>query len=72
MRNPGVEMDHEARAAQNAQRMLDLDAPKLDWCSLAKGLGVEAGRATTIEEFVKLFDGALSRKGPFLIEAVID
>jgi acetolactate synthase-1/2/3 large subunit len=57
---------------RNAQRMLDLDAPKLDWCALAKGLGVESGRATTIEEFVKLFDGALSRKGPFLIEAVID
>ncbi|EUB99692.1 Benzoylformate decarboxylase [Rhizobium sp. CF080] len=55
----------------NAQRMLDLDAPKLDWCSLAKGLGVESGRATTVEEFVKLYTAALGRKGPFLIEAMI-
>ncbi len=55
----------------NARRMLDLDQPALDWCALAKGMGVEAGRATTIEEFQKLYDAALSRRGPFLIEAVI-
>lgn len=55
----------------NARKMLDLDQPKLDWCSLAKGLGVEAGRATTVEEFVKLYTAALGRKGPFLIEAAI-
>ncbi|HEY0353485.1 MAG TPA: acetolactate synthase large subunit [Enterovirga sp.] len=56
---------------RNAQRMLDLDAPKLDWVSMAKGLGVEAARATTVAEFIRLFEGALSRRGPFLIEAVI-
>lgn len=55
----------------NARKMLDLDQPKLDWCSLAKGLGVESGRATTTEEFVKLYEGALGCKGPFLIEAVM-
>ncbi|MGK6311542.1 acetolactate synthase large subunit [Neorhizobium sp. DT-125] len=55
----------------NARKMLDLDQPKLDWCSLAKGLGVESGRATTVEEFVKLYTGALGRKRPFLIEAVM-
>ena len=55
----------------NARRMLDLNKPELDWCALAKGMGVESGRATTIEEFVKLLDAALSRCGPFLIEAVI-
>lgn len=55
----------------NARKMLDLDQPKLDWCSLAKGLGVESGRATTTEEFVTLYTAALGRKGPFLIEAVM-
>ena len=55
----------------NARRMLDLDKPELDWCALAKGMGVESGRATTTQEFVKLLDAALSRRGPFLIEAVI-
>lgn len=55
----------------NARKMLDLDKPKLDWCSLAKGLGVASGRAKTVEEFVKLYTGALGQKGPFLIEATI-
>ena len=55
----------------NARKMLDLDQPKLDWCSLAKGLGVESGRATNTAEFVKLYTAALSRKGPFLIEAAM-
>lgn len=55
----------------NARRILDLDKPELDWCALAKGMGVESGRATTIEEFTKLFHAALSRRGPFLIEAVM-
>lgn len=56
---------------RNAKLMLNLDEPALDWVSMAKGMGVEAGRATTAEEFTTLFKGALSRKGPFLIEAVI-
>jgi acetolactate synthase-1/2/3 large subunit len=56
---------------RNATLMLNLDEPALDWVAMARGMGVEAGRATTAEEFAKLFRGALSRKGPFLIEAVI-
>lgn len=56
---------------KNAKLMLNLDQPALDWVSMARGMGVEAGRATTAEEFTKLFKGALGRKGPFLIEAVI-
>ncbi|RWM88424.1 MAG: acetolactate synthase large subunit [Mesorhizobium sp.] len=56
---------------ENARRMLDLDHPSLDWVSLAKGMGVEAARAETCERFDALLDSALSRPGPFLIEAVI-
>jgi acetolactate synthase-1/2/3 large subunit len=56
---------------KNAKLMLNLDQPALDWVSMAQGMGVEAARATTAEEFTKLFKGALGRKGPFLIEAVI-
>jgi acetolactate synthase-1/2/3 large subunit len=55
----------------NARRMLDLDQPPLDWTRLAAGMGVEAARATTAEEFCHVLKAALSRKGPFLIEAVI-
>jgi acetolactate synthase-1/2/3 large subunit len=31
--------------------MLDLHHPELDWVKLASGMGVEASRATTVEEF---------------------
>ncbi|CAM5762911.1 acetolactate synthase large subunit [Bosea minatitlanensis] len=66
MRNVGV--DHYG---QNAQRMLHLDNPSLDWVSIARGMGVEGGRATNMSEFTKLFREALSRREPFLIEAVL-
>ncbi len=56
---------------RNAKRMLDLEEPVLQWPKLAAGMGVEAARATTVEEFCKLLQAALSRRGPFLIEAVI-
>ncbi|AZO11291.1 MULTISPECIES: acetolactate synthase large subunit [unclassified Mesorhizobium] len=66
MRNVGVNA-----IGENARRMLDLDQPALDWVSLANGMGVEAARADTCERFDALLDSALSRPGPFLIEAVI-
>jgi acetolactate synthase-1/2/3 large subunit len=66
MKNVGVNA-----IGENARRMLDLDHPALDWVSLAKGMGVEAARADTCERFDALLDSALSRRGPFLIEAVI-
>jgi acetolactate synthase I/II/III large subunit len=66
MRNVGVN-----HFGENARRMLDIDRPALDWVSLSKGMGVEAGRAETVGAFRKLLTEALSRKGPFLIEAVL-
>ena len=56
---------------RNAERMMSLRHPDLDWVSLAGGMGVEAARATTCEEFLPLLAMALRRPGPFLIEAVI-
>jgi acetolactate synthase-1/2/3 large subunit len=64
MKNVGV-----TSVGVNARRMLDLDDPPLDWVSLARGLGVEAELALTCERFAELFEAALKRKGPFLIEA---
>lgn len=55
----------------NARRMLELDDPSADFVSIARGMGVEAARADTVEGFSDLFRAALSRRGPFLIEAVI-
>jgi acetolactate synthase I/II/III large subunit len=66
MRNVGVN-----DFGRNAQRMLTLDEPALDWVMMARSMGVEAGRAATVEAFVRLLEGALSRRGPFLIEAIL-
>jgi acetolactate synthase-1/2/3 large subunit len=54
---------------RNATDMLTLDRPDLDWCALAKGMGVEAGRATTLEELAAQLRSAYSRKGPYLVQA---
>lgn len=56
---------------RNARRMLDIDGPALDWVSMAKGMGVSASRATSAEDFNRLFAAALATPGPHLIEAVI-
>ena len=66
MRNVGVN-----QFGRNAQRMLDIDDPSLNWCSLANGMGVEAARAETVSQFADLFERGLRRSGPFLIEAVL-
>ena len=66
MRNVGVN-----QFGANASRMLNLDKPDLDWVSMARGMGVEGGRADTVEAFTALMKAGLSRRGPFLIEAVI-
>lgn len=66
MRNVGVN-----QFGRNAKRMLDIDAPTLDWCSLAKGMGVEAARAETCAQFAEQLDYGLRHTGPFLIEAML-
>ena len=58
-------------AGRNAASMLDLVNPTLDWVAFAKGAGVEARLVNTADEFAAAFAGALTRKGPFLIEARI-
>lgn len=56
---------------QRATDMLTLDRPDLDWVSLARGHGVEGGRATTLEAFAREFQRAMAQRGPYLIELVI-
>jgi len=55
----------------NALSMLDLHNPELDWVKLAGGMGVEASRAETIEDFEAQFASAIAARGPRLIEAVV-
>ena len=56
---------------RKALDMLDIGNPDLDWVTLAKGMGVEAGRATTADEFNRQLEAGFSCQGPYLIEAVL-
>jgi len=55
----------------NARSMLDLHNPEMNWMQIARGLGVEASRATTAEEFAAHYEAAMKQRGPRLIEAMI-
>jgi acetolactate synthase-1/2/3 large subunit len=54
-----------------AASTLDIGSPDMDFVSLAQGMGVQADRATTTEEFNKLFGSAMSSAGPRLIDALV-
>ena len=56
---------------RRAKDMLTLDRPDLDWVSLARGQGVEGGRAVTLEALAEQMKRAFSRRGPYLIELVM-
>ena len=60
-----------AQAGRTAIDMMELDRPAIDWLQIAGGLGVEAARAETMEDFAGLFEVANRASGPFLIELVI-
>ncbi|HYM36186.1 MAG TPA: thiamine pyrophosphate-dependent enzyme, partial [Steroidobacteraceae bacterium] len=55
----------------NANEMLTIGNPDLDWVSLAKGHGVEAGRATTLDELAAHFKRGIATSGPYLIEVAL-
>ena len=54
-----------------ARSMLDLGNPNLDWVKIAGGLGVEAASADSCEAFARLYQAAMTHRGPRLIEAVL-
>jgi acetolactate synthase-1/2/3 large subunit len=54
-----------------AADLFDLSRPRLDFVHLARGMGVDATRATTAEEFTTQLEAALATSGPSLVEAMI-
>lgn len=56
---------------EKARDMLDLTRPTLDWVKLSEGMGVDASRATTAEEFDAQLKEAVDVSGPRLIEVVL-
>jgi len=55
---------------RKAQDMLSLDNPAIDFVKLAQGHGVEAGRATSLEELHAEMTRGLRSEGPYLIEVI--
>ncbi|MDB5431998.1 MAG: acetolactate synthase [Caulobacter sp.] len=54
-----------------AKTLLDLGNPRIDWVSLASGLGIPAERCSTAEEFDAAMAKAMATKGPCFIEAAL-
>ena len=54
-----------------AKSLFDLSRPDLDWVQLARGMGVDAARATTADEFSRALAQGLNEQGPYLVEAVL-
>ena len=59
------------KAGSTAHDMMELNRPDLDWQSLARGMGVEAGLATDVSSLVTEINRGLNSEGPYLIEAVL-
>uniref|UniRef100_UPI0028B127C6 thiamine pyrophosphate-dependent enzyme n=1 Tax=Comamonas sp. TaxID=34028 RepID=UPI0028B127C6 len=60
-----------ATPGATAMQMLDLGNPSIGWVKLAEGMGVEAARATSMEECARLMQASFAQPGPFLIELII-
>ena len=58
-------------AGRGALDMMELDRPALDWVGLARGMGVEGGRAKTMEELERQLAAGLSSEGPYLIDLML-
>ena len=68
LRNVGATSGEEAGSI--AHDMMELNRPELDWVSLARGMGVEATKATDSTGLIKQLRAGLASEGPYLIEAV--
>lgn len=60
-----------ANPGPTALNMLDLGNPAMDFTRIANGLGVEAARATTLEDCARLMQMSFTRGGPFLIDLIV-
>jgi acetolactate synthase-1/2/3 large subunit len=54
-----------------ARALTSLDAPEIDWVSLARGFGVPAVRVESSEQLADALPRALAEPGPQLIEMIL-
>jgi benzoylformate decarboxylase len=60
-------------AAQTGRYVaMDLDDPPIDFCALARSMGVRAERAETLDEVRNALAAALAAHGPSLIDVILD
>jgi acetolactate synthase-1/2/3 large subunit len=55
----------------SARRLLDLTGPELDFCDLARGMGVPARRVENAEDLVAALAAGFTEPGPTLIEVLL-
>jgi len=62
--------EHASNKAKGAraESQLSLAPPRIDYVKVAQGLGLEASRANTNEEFASIFQSYMKKSGPKLIE----
>jgi acetolactate synthase-1/2/3 large subunit len=60
-----------ATAGPKASDLLDLTRPEINFTAIAQGLGVQAERAFSAEEFTAALERALADDGPRLVEAML-
>ncbi len=51
---------------------MDLDRPRVDFVSVARGLGLTAHRATSLSEMRDMLEAALAHDGPTLLDVEVD
>ena len=56
---------------KNATSMLSLASPAIDWVAIANGFGVQASRASTLDELTREFKRGVDFAGPYLVEVVM-
>lgn len=56
---------------RRALDVLSIGDPDIQWTNLARSLGVEAGRAETLEDVCRELGRGLASSGPYLIEVVL-
>jgi acetolactate synthase-1/2/3 large subunit len=54
-----------------ARRLLDLTDPELDFCDLARGMGVPARRVENAEDLLAALESGFADAGPTLVEVVL-
>ena len=54
-----------------ALSLLDLTNPEIQWTDVARGLGMQATRVSTVTALDAALEASLSHRGPALIEVVL-